>query len=111
MRRPLTLATLLILVVPASAVAVHWPHYGGDAGRSGNQPVDPGTAPVVAAWSQTAAADQQVITSMIASDGPVDQQRLVYGTAARRIHVRQLATGAAVGAADGVNIDEGTSDP
>ncbi len=33
-------------VAPGAAEAVHWPFFGGDNGRSGNQPVDEGTVPV-----------------------------------------------------------------
>ena len=48
-RNPFVRATLLVSVVFACAApaahAAHWPGYGGDAGRSGSQPVDPGVAP------------------------------------------------------------------
>ena len=46
------LAGALFACLVSSAQAAHWPGFGGDAGRSGNQPVDAGAAPLTAVWKQ-----------------------------------------------------------
>lgn len=106
------LAALLVLSLPATAGAVHWPFFGGDAGRSGLQPVDEGATPVRSAYSLTDAAQRNVVTPIIttAGGGP-SVQRVAFGTddanRRSRVHLRTLATGAPVGDAAGILIDEG----
>ena len=100
-RNPFVRATLLASVVLAcaapSAHAVHWPAFGGDAGRSGLQPVDAGTAPLEQVWH---APDAGVKTSIVTSAGSPATQRVIYGTGDGVVHFRRLDTGAAVGGAD-----------
>jgi hypothetical protein len=57
---------------------VHWPHFGGDAGRSGYQPVDEGVTPVLGlVWKATGAADRGVKTSIVTSTGSPATQRVI----------------------------------
>lgn len=105
MRRLLPVLIPALLVLPATALAVHWPNMGGDTGRSGNQPVDPGTTPLTAVWSKTAATDQGVISSPLVTGGSPDEQLVVYGTPNGSIHLRRLNTGAAVGPEAGIQVD------
>jgi len=57
---------------------VHWPHFGGDAGRSGYQPVDEGVTPVLdLVWKATGAADRGVKTSIVTSTGSPATQRVI----------------------------------
>jgi len=104
-RNPFVRATLLVSVVLACAApaaqAAHWPGYGSDPGRSGNQPVDPGVAPLVPVWN---AADGAVKTSLTTSGGT--DQRVAYGTADGVVHIRRLADGAPVGDPSGTDIGD-----
>jgi hypothetical protein len=100
-----TLAAVLAGFVAGGAGAVHWPYFGGDAGRSGNQPVDKGGLPVTFAYAKT--ADTGIQTSIVTSAGTPSTQRLVYGTSNGRIHQQILETGAPVGAEEGVDIANG----
>jgi Ca2+-binding RTX toxin-like protein len=97
------------LAVPATAAAAHWPAFGGDAGRSGNQPVSAGTPPVRALYSSAEAGDQNVRTSILATGGAVGVQRFAYGTP-DHVHLRVLQSGAPVGPASGVDVDDGAAD-
>ncbi|HEU0024681.1 MAG TPA: hypothetical protein VFQ12_08625 [Thermoleophilaceae bacterium] len=108
--RGILLAATLLLAAPATAAAVHWPHAGGDAGRSGNQPVGDGTPPVRALYAKTEAVDRNVQTAIVTTSGAAGLQRFAYGTADGRIHVRLLASGAAIGPAGGIVIDDGEAD-
>ncbi len=110
MRRFLPIVVLTVLAVPGTALAVHWPFYGGDSGRSGNQQVDAGKPPLGAVWSKTSAADQHVISGPVVTAGSPDQQRVIYGTAAGVVHLRSLTTGDAVGPEGGLNIDDAPAD-
>ncbi|MDP9135659.1 MAG: hypothetical protein M3N56_12640, partial [Actinomycetota bacterium] len=56
LRRIALLAGALLACAAPSAHAVHWPGYGGDPGRSGNQPVDAGTTDLTPVWERTGAA-------------------------------------------------------
>lgn len=93
-------------VVAPSAGAVHWPHFGGDGGRSGYQPVDEGGAPVLFAYSKTGAAEEPVRTSVLTSAS----QRMIFGTASGAVHVQDLATGAPIGPEAGIDIEERNPD-
>lgn len=110
-------------VTATSAQAVHWPFFGGDNGRSGYQPVGEGIAPVKFRYSQTAATDQFIKTSPLTTTGVPSSQRVIYGTvnpqevmagaqadANGRVHQRILDSGAPVGPAEGVKIDDGAAD-
>ena len=110
---PRTLGAIvaLMLVFPAAAAAVHWPYFGGDAGRSGLQPVDEGGTPVSFSYALTGAAQRDIVTPIIttAGGGPA-VQRVAYGTEAGRVHLRLVGTGAAVTPEEGRDIDEGNTD-
>ncbi|MGI8686533.1 MAG: hypothetical protein ACR2MO_15830, partial [Acidimicrobiales bacterium] len=93
-----------LLVGPAGAV--HWPFFGGDAGRSGYQPVDVGSGPIDFLYAKTAPEDREIVTSILTGAGQPPDQRVVYGTADGRIHVRKLLDGAVVGAAAGVDVSD-----
>jgi hypothetical protein len=96
-------AALFACCVPQARAAVHWPGFGGDAGRSGNQPLDAGAAPVAPVWKQD---DGVIRTSPLISGGPAAQQRVMYGTEDGVVHLRRLSDGSAVGAADIGSADE-----
>ena len=123
-RITIALAALASVALPASASAVHWPLFGGDNGHSGYQPVGEGSVPVKLRYAKTSEADQFLKTSILTSTGNPDAQRVIYGTvspnevmqgatanANGRVHLRVLQSGAPVGAADGVKIDDGIADP
>lgn len=93
-------AFVALLVAPAGAV--HWPQLGGDSGRSGYQPLGDGTTPVQPLWS---VPDDGVVTSVIVSAGRLSEQRVIYGTADGRVHLRRLLTSEAVGPAAGVSVE------
>jgi hypothetical protein len=84
------------------AAAVHWPQQGGDAGRSGYQPVGDGAAPVRALWGVEADA----ATAPLVTAGPLAEQRVIYGTADGRVHLRDLSTGRERGPAGGTPVDD-----
>lgn len=98
-----------------AAQAVHWPHFGGDAGRSGNQPVDRAGLPVSGTlWKRTGPGESGVRTSIVTSAGAPAVQRLAFGTHdpadGARVHLQLLSTGAPVGPEAGIDIDEGELD-
>ncbi len=117
-------AALTALTLAGGALAVHWPFFGGDPGRSGYQPVEEAGVPIQFAYSKLTPTDDFVKTSILTSAGMPDTQRVIYGTvdppevmagsAANnngRVHLRILATGAAVGGSElGVLIDNGNAD-
>jgi hypothetical protein len=106
---------LLLAITAASALwvapagAAHWPQLGGDAGRSGAQPVDEGGVPAQFLWSRTAETDRQIRTSIITSAGALADQRVIYGTDSPDadpgfVHLRLLQTGAPVGPQFGTDV-------
>ena len=95
------LAGALFACLVSGAQAAHWPGFGGDAGRSGNQPVDAGAAPLTAVWKQL---DGPVKTSVVVSGG--GDQRVAYGTTDGVVHTRRLADGAPVGDPDGTDVGD-----
>jgi hypothetical protein len=109
-RRRLVAAVAAAAALPGTAVAAHWSEQGGDPGRSGQQPVGAGAPPLRALYSRADGVDQNVRTAPIASAGAAGVQRSAYGTADGRIHLRVLESGAAVGSAAGIAVDDGTSD-
>lgn len=111
---PRVLAVVGVLAavsVPATAQAVHWPYFGGDAGRSGLQPVDEGATPVSFTYALTGAEQRGIVTPIIttAGGGPT-VQRVAYGTSAGRVHLRVMGSGLAITPEDGRDIDEGAAD-
>ncbi len=117
MKLRFSLVALLTLVLvggaAVSAQAVHWPLFGGDAGRSGNQPVDEGTVPVKPVYSVTGAGKGNVRTSVVTTT----TQLLAYGTENEgagldgNVHLRRLADGVAANVPDdGIDIDDGAND-
>ncbi len=69
-RRPfaLVLAVAALLALPILAQADHWPNFGGDAGHSGNQPVDVAELPTKFEWTQP--DDGTIRNSIITTGGP-----------------------------------------
>lgn len=104
----LWLVGLTLTITIMSAGASHWATSGGDAGRSGYQPVDQGELPVPLHYQKSEASEGNIKTSSIITGGGPSQQLLAYGTANGRIHHQLLGTGAPVGNEDGTSIDDGT---
>ncbi len=113
----------VLAALPACALAVHWPGFGGDNGRSGYQPVQETRPPVRVVYARTAPGDRFLKTSILTSTGTPLSQRVVYGTvnpmevmakapadANGRVHLRILAGGANVGPRGGARIDNGLAD-
>jgi hypothetical protein len=121
LRRPILIAALAAISLFATAAvaeAVHWPFYGGDAGRSGFQPVDEGNLPVTSVYDKTAVTEQFIRNSIVttAGGGP-DIQRIAYGTedpnAAAvdgRVHLQRLDNGGPIGPEGGTLVDDGADD-
>ncbi len=107
----LTAPTALALAVAAGASAADWQSYGGDTGRSGNQPIGDGGPPVRALYSKADAGDRGVASSIVATTGAVGTQRFAYATTNGRVHVRVLESGAPVGGDAGIDIDDGANEP
>ncbi|HUP86369.1 MAG TPA: hypothetical protein VM143_11940 [Acidimicrobiales bacterium] len=106
MRRRLFVLILLAALLGAGpAGAAHWSEFGGDAGRSGAQPVDEGGVPAQFVWSRTGLADRDVRTSIITSSGGTPStQRLIYGTDGGFILMAVLQSGATVGPRGGTDV-------
>ncbi|MDQ3107203.1 MAG: hypothetical protein M3Q68_05290 [Actinomycetota bacterium] len=98
------LSFLVVSIAALPAGAVHWPQFGGDAGRSGAQPVDQGGVPIELLYSVTGPADRDVRTSVITTAGPPAAQRLAYGTEDGFLLQRLLVTGAPIGPAGGIDL-------
>jgi hypothetical protein len=99
-----------VALAATPGAAAHWPVAGGDAGRSGFQPVDEGGLPAQFLYSRTGLADRDVRTSIITSSGIPSTQRIIYGTDDGVVHLRILLTGAPVGPAGGVAVSA-SADP
>ncbi|MDP9404824.1 MAG: hypothetical protein M3P85_16245 [Actinomycetota bacterium] len=104
MRTALTITLASVLVLAGPAGAVHWPFFGGDAGRSGYQPVDEASGPIDFLYSRTGAEDRNIVTSIITSAGTPATQRVIYGTGDGVIQMRTLLDGAPVGPATGIDV-------
>jgi len=96
------LPLVAFLAAAAPAAAAHWPQQGGDAGRSGYQSVGDGSAPVRPLW----AVGANVVAGPLVTAGPLADQRVVYGTADGRVHLRDLATGRLRGPEGGVAVED-----
>jgi hypothetical protein len=96
--------------VAAPTQASLWPAAGGGPARTGAQAVEPGALPATGAWSR---AGESVRTpALITGGGGPAAQRVVYGTADGRVHIRSLDTGAAVGPPGGTLVaDAPLTDP
>ena len=90
-----------LLALPIVASAAHWPNFGGDAGHSGNQPVNAAEMAVKNLYRQTDTGS--VRTSLVISGGDATTgQRVSYGKFINAsgsndqtvIHIRDLASGA-----------------
>ncbi|MEA2126123.1 MAG: hypothetical protein QOI80_2905 [Solirubrobacteraceae bacterium] len=87
------------MVTAAGAQASLWPVAGGGASRSGAQPVEPGALPAERDWS---AGVETVRTPPVITGGAGPAaQRVAYGTADGRVHLRALNTGGEIGPAGG----------
>ena len=96
LRVALLACALLACLAPGASAAVHWPGFGGDAGRSGAQPVDAGVAPLEQVWRRGRRPGQDLGDRRAAARN----QRVAYGTSDGVVHIRRLADGGAVGGAD-----------
>jgi hypothetical protein len=97
-------AAVLVAASAAPGWSAPWSQFGGDAGRSGAQPVDQGGVPAEFVWSRTGAADRDIRTSVVVSNGQPADQRVAYGTEDGVIVQRVLLTGAPVGPVGGIDL-------
>ncbi|HEY3240862.1 MAG TPA: hypothetical protein VGL92_14935, partial [Acidimicrobiia bacterium] len=117
LRRGAVAAAVVLMAMGASpgpAAGEHWSFFGGDAGRSGHQPVDGGVAPVEPVWGAPDTPD--VLTSVLATGGSPNEARVVYGTGDHRtpegdivggrVHVRTLLGGVPVTPPEGIKISD-----
>jgi hypothetical protein len=118
--RALFAALAVVLTVGVADVALGgaWRMFGGGIGRTSFAFGETGGPPLALAWKATAPADQGVWTSPIVTQGA--RPLLAYGTqkpswisgptSKGNVHIRDLATGAAIGPEAGVNVDDGSAD-
>lgn len=105
------LVSIAFAALPSSASAVHWPLLGGDAGRSGHQPVEPARAPFPLAYVKNGFSEQNVVTSIVTTAGAPDVQRFAFATSQGNVHMQRLADGAPIGPEEGVDVTEGYDPP
>ncbi|MGH9039983.1 MAG: hypothetical protein ACRDZ3_07120 [Acidimicrobiia bacterium] len=112
------LALVLVLTAwgaaPGPATGEHWSFFGGDAGRSGHQPIVSGVAPAEPVWGALDSAD--VLTSVLTTGGPPREARVIYGTGDQRtpegdivggrIHIRTLLGGVPVTPPEGIKVSD-----
>jgi hypothetical protein len=101
---------------PGPAAGDRWSFFGGDAGRSGHQPVAGGVAPVEPVWGAPDTPD--VLTSVLTTGGPPGEARVVYGTGDHRtpegdivggrVHIRTLLGGVPVTPPEGIKLSDET---
>ena len=101
------IGTLVVLLLAPGAEAAHWPFFGGDAGRSGSQPVgSAGKPPVRSLYAKSEASERAIVTPVLTTAGMPPEQRVIYGTQGGRVHLQVLATGAPVGPEEGVAVSD-----
>jgi hypothetical protein len=101
---------------PGPAAGEQWSFFGGDAGRSGYQPLNEGAAPLEPVWGAPDSPD--VLTSVLTTGGPTGDARVIYGTGDRRtpegdivggrVHVRTLLGGVPVTPPEGIKVSDET---
>jgi hypothetical protein len=96
----------MTVLLAGSALGQTWSSFGGDPGRSGHQPADSPVAAVRTLYARTGPEDQGIVTSVITTSGPPGTERLVYGTADGRVHLRRLLDGQPVGPPEGVDLSD-----
>jgi len=101
-----------LLALPVVAGADHWSTFGGDAGHSGNQPIDATAMPVGFRW---VAADAGARTSVVTSTGTAATDRIVaYGVqsgASAFLRTRRLMPdGGTIGTSQDIDGDPGEGD-
>ncbi|MDQ3947160.1 MAG: hypothetical protein M3357_18785 [Actinomycetota bacterium] len=99
---------------PGPAAGDRWSFFGGDAGRSGHQPVSGGVAPAEPVWGVPETPN--VVTSVLTTGGPPGQARVIYGTGDRRtpegdivggrVHIRTLLGGVPVTPPEGIKVSD-----
>ena len=112
------LTAVFVVALATTAQAAPWPVFGGSEGRSSFALFERATPPLSTAWAATAAADQGVWTSPIVTQGarPIvaygtEKPSWISGPTSRgNVHLRDLATGAAIGPVAGIDVDTGTGD-
>ncbi|MGH9034954.1 MAG: hypothetical protein ACRD0O_04255, partial [Acidimicrobiia bacterium] len=105
---------MAMAVSPGPAAGEHWSFFGGDAGRSGFQPLNEGAAPLEPLWG--APDTPEVLTSVLTTGGPTGDARVIYGTGDHRtpegdivggrIHVRTLLGGVPVTPPEGIKVSD-----
>ncbi len=101
---------------PGPAAGERWSFFGGDAGRSGHQPVIEGVAPADPQWGVPETPD--VLTSVLTTGGPRGEARVIYGTGDHRtpegdivggrVHIRTLFGGKPVTPPEGIKVSDET---
>ena len=115
-------AVAALLALPIIAQAGHWPNFGGDAGRSGNQPVNEAELTITPkARLNDPQSGTSIKTTVVISGGDAATgRRFSYGSFVdvsgtesdeNRVHIRDVETGAEkVAAADQIIENDGTTD-
>lgn len=103
-RKGMATLTALVLVLSAGPSLAETP---GDAGHSGNGSPGAVVHGVRPAYARVGTEDRGIVTSVIATDGPIGEERLVYGTRDGRVHLRRLSDGEPVGAPGGLPLASG----
>lgn len=85
--RAVVLAAALAASLPVPALGSSWGTAGGDAGRSGQQPLSRGTAPLQPLWHDLAPPAEVQGATVIAG------QTAAYGTADGRLRLKDLMSG------------------
>jgi len=86
--------------------ARYWPGAGLDAGRSGYQPVTPGSNSVGLVFHSTGPGDREIVTSPITTSGLASRRLVAYGTANGNVHLRKVSDGSEVGPNGGVHLSD-----
>jgi hypothetical protein len=95
-----------MVLLAGPVVAQPWSSLGGDPGRSGHQPAESGVAAVRSLYALTGPTEQGIVTSVTTTGGPPGSERMVYGTADGRVHLRRMVDGQPVGPSEGVDISD-----
>jgi len=108
-RRPVlggVIAIVATLGVTSVGSAASWPMFGGGSARS-SFAFGEANASLTNAWVATAATDQGVFTTPLITQGA--RPLVAYGTQGSAnpglVHIRDLASGAAIGPEAGINVD------
>ena len=117
LRRSAALLAVVLMAMGASpgpATGEQWSFFGGDAGRSGHQPLNEGMAPAEPVWG--APDTPEVLTAVLTTGGPPGEARVIYGTGDHRtpegdivggrVHIRTLLGGVPVTPPEGIKVSD-----